>query len=322
MSMITVRETRPDDPEFLSLQKDYVWEYQRCLIAREAGTPRGCLCFHQDESMFGAPPDVGVVGHYEARDLDAGVALLKEATGRLRQLGVKTILGPINGSVWSRFRLAHTTEEPPFFLEPTNPETYHDHFKAAGFFLDTEYQSRIIENLSSAPVVVPPLADGFRVRPFDLSKPDAELPALYELSSKAFAEHLYHRPISFEGFAAMHLPMLHRLDPDLFLIIEAPDGSLAAFLLAYPDFSQEGSGRVVAKTLGVLPDWRRKKLGSYLVARIQEICRDKGYRCLIHALMEKGGASNTISTNVLDKNERIFRTYSLYRLETDRVPQA
>ena len=45
----------------------------------------------------------GLVGHYEAEDAAAGVALLREAQQLLVRAGVSRVVGPVNGSTWARY---------------------------------------------------------------------------------------------------------------------------------------------------------------------------------------------------------------------------
>ncbi len=313
--MTEIREVPSNDPDFLALQSDPVWTYQRCLVAYSAGRPSGCLAFHLDSELYGAPANTGVVGHYQAQDQDSGVSLLTEAVARLRYEGAGCVLGPINGNIWSRFRLAHPGGDLPFFLEPTNPQCYIEHFLAAGFVEDAVYQSCILEELQASKAEPPKLAKGFKERCFQSSQVEAELKNMYKVSISSFADNLYHRPISFEDFRAMHLPAIELLDPELFLVLDAPDGTVAAFLLAYPDFLQPNSGRVIAKTLGVLPKWRRNKLGSYLLARVHQVAIRKGYTSLIHALMQVENPSTALSQAQAQGRGRFFRTYSLFRWE-------
>ena len=313
--MTQIRELAPNHPDFLALQSDPVWDCQRCLVSYSAGRPSACLAFHLDSELYGAPANTGVVGHYEAQNKESGVSLLLEALSRLRSLGASCVLGPINGNIWSRFRLAHQGLDPAFFLEPSNPQSYIEHFLAAGFVEDAVYQSRIVEDLKPSNTEPLVLAEGFRERAFQVSDAEVELRRMYEISIEAFADNLYHKPISFEAFRSMHLPLIGQLDPELFIIIESPDGSVAAFLLAYPDFLQPHSERVVAKTLGVLPKWRRKKLGTYLLGRIHQIVSRKGYTSLIHALMHVDNPSNVLSEAQSSEKGRVFRRYSLFRWE-------
>lgn len=317
--MHEIREVPSDHPDFTALQSDAVWDYQQCLVAYCHSQPQACLTYHLDQHLAGTSEPTGVVGHYEAESSEAGRAVLRDALVRLTSLGAKSVLGPINGNIWSRFRFAQPGHQSPFFLEPTNPENYIQDFLSVGFTEDTVYQSRIIEKLQQVkePSVIPP--DNLRERYFDLSQAESELRKLYEVSTQSFSDHLYHRPISCQAFLAMHLPLLEKLDPELLPILEAPDGSIAAFLLAYPDFLTPSAGRLVAKTLGVLPTWRRMKLGTYLVARIHQIAVRKGFQSLIHALFQVDNPSNSISAAQMALNGRLFRSYSLYRWEKPDV---
>src|SRR5262245_39955865 len=67
----------------------------------------------------------GVVGHYFAASAAAGEAILAAACERLRGQGCTQAIGPMDGNTWERYRLVtERGDEPPFFLEPDNPDDW------------------------------------------------------------------------------------------------------------------------------------------------------------------------------------------------------
>lgn len=74
------------------------------------------------------------VGHFAAMEAADAAQLLKEACGTLASHGASMAIGPLDGNTWRRYRLVtQRGEEPPFFLEPDNPDAYPHYFEAAGF---------------------------------------------------------------------------------------------------------------------------------------------------------------------------------------------
>lgn len=292
-----------------------------CLLALEAGRPVARASLSLASDLVGAPGRTGMIGHYECLAPEAGAWLLRQAADELLRQGAERILGPMNGSTWARYRLALPREagegpfDPPWFSsEPRNPEGYPEHFRTAGFREEAWYESRAAGVEAGPPAFVDRLAgrlerEGFRERPFDPGHAEEELGLLHEASLAAFAENLYYSPISREGFLALYRPLVPRLDPDLVRLVLAPDGSLAAFVLAFPD--PTAPGRVVLKTLATHPRWRNRGLGAFLTARVHEVAARRGDREVVHALMHVANASTGISGHL---GGRRIRRYALYGL--------
>jgi GNAT superfamily N-acetyltransferase len=331
MSMI--EEFGPDDParmaNFAAVRQrigypapdEPVQPPARCLLAWNGGIPVARLAFAVAADLHGAPGLTGLIGHYESTDPAAAAVLLRDAAVRLRQERVDRILGPMNGSTWARYRLALPPEpgepdEPPFLSEPTNPPDYPADFEAAGFRVAATYESAIVDDLSQADPRRDELAErararGAAVRPLDAARFEDELRGIYELSVAAFARNLFYSPIGWDEFRARYAPLRPLLDPDLVRLAEDADGGLLGFVFAFPDaLTMEGGRptRVVLKTLATAPAARGLGLGTFLTDEVRRIAREKGYRSVIHALMQADNESIRISRH----SARVFRRYVLY----------
>lgn len=293
----------------------------RCLLAWSGGIPVARLSFAVVADLHGAPGLSGVIGHYESTDPGAAAVLLRDAAVRLRRPGVDRILGPINGSTWGRYRLAlppepREVDEPPFLSEPVNPPDYPADFQAAGFRVSATYESAIVDDLSHADPRRGELAErvrarGATLRPLDPARFDEELRSIYELSVAAFAENLYYSPIAWDEFRARYAPLRPLLDPELVRLAEDTDGQLLGFVFAFPDALAVEGGRpvrVVLKTLATSPAARGLGLGTLLTDEVRRIAHEKGYRAVIHALMQADNDSIRISRHTA----RVFRRYALY----------
>src|SRR5262245_29583287 len=118
MSPITVvDEFGPDDPrlaDFAALLErlrpeapaEPLSPRARCLLARREGAPVARLSWEIAGDLTSAPGPTGILGHYEATDREAGVALLRHAQQFLARRGVDRIVGPMNSSTWARYRFA------------------------------------------------------------------------------------------------------------------------------------------------------------------------------------------------------------------------
>lgn len=304
--------------------RDAIPDGARRLLALRGDAPVARCTFRIVRGLYRCPPCCGVIGHYEAADAAAGVALLRRAAAELAARGAARIVGPMNGSTWESYRVAlpggagdPRFDPPLFFTEPHNPPGYAGHFEAAGFAVAARYESRI----DVGPRVERPGAyrlrdrvhrSGIRLRPFDLSRYDEDLEAVFDLTRAAFARSLYYAPIDFGRFRALYEPLTPAVDPDLILLAEDPEADLLGFLFAYPDLLSGAGGRadrVVAKTLATAPAARHLGLGTHIVDEFRRVAGEKGYQAVIHAAMHVSNDSLRISTRY---GSQIFRRYALF----------
>ena len=247
---------------------------------------------------------VGLIGHYAARDAAAAGLLLERACRELADRGCGVAVGPMDGSTWRRYRLV--TErggEPPFFLEPDNPDDWLDHFLALGFQPIAHYISAVNCDLNRDDprvnhIAERALAQGIRIRPLDPRHLEDDLRRIYALSAVSFRSNFLYTPIPETDFLTQYRALLPALRPELVLIAEAADQPVG-FLFAVPDLKQTERGHpidtVIVKTLAVLPERAHAGLGSLLLAVCQRTARELGYVRAIHALMHEQNASRNLS---------------------------
>jgi GNAT superfamily N-acetyltransferase len=271
------------------------------------------------EDLKGAPESTGVVGHYEAKDAEAGVALLERAVDALAGEGVPLVVGPMDGTTWGRYRLALPTPESgdpaPFLTEPVNPPEYPAQFEAAGFRAVEHYVSRLIPELDAladraAEVRQQLAAGGWAISPLDPARFGTVLDELYDLSIVAFADNPYFARITRAQFRESYQPVRSFLDPDLVVLARDAEDRLAGFAFAFPDLIDPAGKptRVVVKSLAVDPASRGTGIGSLLVHEIHRRAADKGYDAAIHALMHEDNPSHRISKH----GGEVFRRYALF----------
>lgn len=77
---------------------------------------------------------VGIIGHYAASSSDVGTQLLQLVCAELAQQGCTLAIGPMDGNTYRSYRfVTERGSEPPFFLEPDNPDDWPEHFASTGF---------------------------------------------------------------------------------------------------------------------------------------------------------------------------------------------
>lgn len=236
--------------------------------------------------------------------LDGGCVTELLSFARRRDLiAARIILGPIDGDTWHRYRVVTDQGiQPPFPLEPANPEWWPAAFEDAGFQVVESYWSAV-RDLRRRPVDVPPDAPkGVVVRRLDRARLDEELDAIYGLAVEAFASNPLYTPIDLEAFRAMYRPIAYGLDPGLCLIAETdrPVG----LMLAIPAHTEH----LMLKTIAVDERMRGKGLGNCLLATIARYGQDLGFTHLIYALMHESNRSSEMVRRLAEP----MRRYALY----------
>jgi len=336
-------------PEFADSQRVLLAMDDGRLLARAVARRSPSLC---DEA--GLP--YGMIGFFEAVDGPAGreaaAALLAEGVRWLRETGAGTIIGPMDGDTWHRYRLnigpispigpigsLSPTGEPPFLLEPYNPPCYPALWEAAGFRVLETYASTWVDTAAVARRLEPrhreALAAGYRLRPFAGLRFEDELAAIYQLSTQVFAGNFLYTEISEDDFIDLYAGSRALIDPGLIWFAVSPQGEDVGFLFAYPDLFRAVAAmrgrRDLAARLRFL--WHRRGAGKPAAVNVKTLGvlpahRRSGvgaalmYRVHVEAL-ERGllranhclfRAGNP-SGGMAGEEAKPLRTYHLYRYE-------
>lgn len=294
----------PNDPR-IQYFKEPVDPRAICLVSLKNQTPLATLTIQKKG-------DLGVIGHYEAKNQKTGIQLLKKAEEELQKLGVKEIIGPMNGNTWHRYRLAIEDANTFFLGEPKNPASYHDHFIKAGFQIREKYESRILTDLLQRKDAYFRLGAkmaklGIIVGSLNMDRFESVLKEIYEISLPAFQENRFYEPISFEEFSSLYLKMKPFLNPDFIQLAYDKKRHLIGYAFAYEDANDPS--RVIFKTLAASQNIRAAGLGVYLYDRIHWIAEQKGKKAVIHALMHEEHNSTKLSKAT---GSLLFRSYALY----------
>jgi GNAT superfamily N-acetyltransferase len=283
------------------------------LLADGAGR---CALWWRDPPPL---PDqrLGLIGHYSATDAGAAAVLLRTACETLAAQGCTLAVGPMDGNTWQRYRLVTVRgEEPPFFLEPDNPDDWPAHFIDNGFTVLASYASALNTDLGREDPRTAEFArrvadHGVILRPLRLDHFEEELRAIHALSLTAFRNNFLYTPITLDDFLAQYSPIRQHVRPELVLLAEQ-GGALLGYIFAIPDLLKAKQGlpldTVILKTVAVHPDHGGLGLGGLLVARCQEAARRLGFRRTIHALIHETNRSGRISSHTA----AVFRRYALF----------
>ena len=258
----------------------------------------------------------GVVGHFAALNTGGAAELLEAACHELAAHGCTLAIGPMDGNTWRRYRcLTERGAEPPFFLEPDNPDDWPKWFEHAGFSPLAAYFSAVAEDLSLEDPRIPRAAgrlekQGVRIRPFSEPHFLDDLRRIYAVARMSFQSNFLYTPIEEPEFLAQYEPVRAHIRSELVMLAEQ-DQHPIGFVFAIPDLLQARRGpvdTVVLKTVAVLPGRAHAGLGSVLVARCHQAARARGFRRVIHALMHQDNSSLNISGHYA----KPFRRYTLH----------
>lgn len=248
------------------------------------------------------------IGDFSCKTPGDGAALLSDAIDQIRAAGRDRILGPMSGDTWHSYRFVCESDgSPPFLLEPSNKPHERDVFHAAGFAAVSHYFSAKMP-LAAVDNTPAPDTSAFTVKPWDGEDPEGLFRKVFRLSTQAFAQNAFYKPIAEADFLAMYMPFVPMLKQDLIYFAWRPDGELAGFLFALPNYNEGLETKTaILKTYASL----ERGAGRHLVRACQDACRRLGYETLIHALIHDDNQSADRSAV---EGGKIFRRYELLGL--------
>ena len=293
----------PPPPELAAHAPDAHWTL-------DAET-RCSLWWNRTPSLDGH--QVGVIGHYAAKDARAARRLLDHACRELAARGCGLAVGPMDGNTWRSYRLVtERGSAPPFFLEPWHPADWPAHFEAAGFEPRARYHSTLNQNLEQRDPREEEIAErlaagGVRIRPLDPTRLEDDLGRIYAVTTESFAWNFLYTRLDEAEFRASFAPLRPLVRPELVLLAEQ-DARLLGYVFALPDALRKPCDTIVVKTLAAVPGRAWAGLGRLLLARIHQSAHAAGYRRAIHALMHDSNASTVLS----GRTARLLRRYALF----------
>jgi GNAT superfamily N-acetyltransferase len=286
-----------------------------CLLAERRLAARCSLWWTSPPPHLSAL--LGVIGHYAARDAGSGRALLAAACGALAAKCCTLAVGPMDGNTWRRYRfVTERNGEPPFFLEPDNPNEWPEQFSAGGFTAFARYRSTLNDQLrrddpEAAGIARRLARRGVSIRTLDETRIDEELCRLHRTAMRAFCRAPLYQPLDEAEFQAQYSRLLPFVRPEFVLIAERA-GETVGFLFALPDWAQhKREGRadtLIIKTVAVVPGREHAGLGRVLAWHCEERAAAAGFSRSIHALMAEPGTSLNISRGYA----RTMRGYTLF----------
>ncbi|MBC8144729.1 MAG: GNAT family N-acetyltransferase, partial [bacterium] len=255
-------------------------------------------------------------GWYECIDDHNTAAMLLEAVrAYARHEGYSTLIGPINGSTWHRYRFADPSTSPPFFLDVHNKPWYVSQWRENGMHEIAEFASTIFDGLASYGDADPRLQKqrdgGIVLRQIRVDDIENELRAIHSISIEGFKDNYLYSPISVDDFMALYRPVIPLVRPELVLIAENAEAAPVGFVFAVDNIVERTRRSLVMKSAAVLPAYRGIGLGHHLLETVHRSAHESGYDQIIHALMHQTNRS----TAILSDRAQPYRTYRLFACE-------
>lgn len=317
--------------EFSGRQALWVAEAEGRAVARIAARISPTL---RDDA--GRP--MGMLSFFEAANRPSAVsALLRRAVEWLADRGAGTIIGPMDGDTWHKYRFnIGPFESAPFLMEPYNPSYYADLWTGFGFEVLESYCSKTVDDPAAAEANTERLArralsHGYALRPIRMDRFRDELSVMYALSRRIFAGNFLYTDIPREEFLSLYDSSRRLIDPDFVWFVRSREGEDVGFVFAFSDCFRAMAamhgrrtpvgflrflwlkGRADAvniKSLGVVPEHQRTGAAMALMNTVYREAARKRYRHVNLCLMRDGNASARMDGG----QGRVIRRYALYSL--------
>lgn len=316
-------------------QRVFMWCDGQRVVARVVARVSPVLTDKHDAPL-------GMLGFFEAFEApDEVMQLLSAGIAWLNDQGASTIVGPIDGDTWHRYRFnVGPFDQPPFLMEPYNKPYYGELWQQAGFQVLEEYYSKVVDAQAAAAPMSKihqrVLSRGYRLRPISMDRFEAEMGIIYELSTDIFAANFLYEEISLNDFLDLYRPARALIDPELVLIAELPTGEPVGFVFALVDYhlavkamrggkgllaklrfllSRRKAKAVNVKSLGVKSEYRRSGLAAAMMCECYHTILRKGFAQANLCLIREGNPSGQLDGGV----GTVTRRYTFYQHAGDNV---
>lgn len=253
-----------------------------------------------------SPLPVLFFGHIEARSLDTGSALMNTMVEYCRaHHPAHKLIGPVNSSTWSQYRLALDNASPLFPGDIAGNLLYPAILANCGFAVLHRYYTNLQSDMTfKKPVKL----DDFKIRYVTKDKMVNLLDEIYEMTMDAFRLSPLFNIAPPEAFRQKYRQQLQYLNTGLMPLVFGADGKLAGYAVCYPAYDSEA---MVVKTIARKTGREYAGVGRMLAAETVRLALDNGYKKQYHAFMFSDNHSANLSELF---NGVRARTYAVYYL--------
>ena len=191
--------------------------------------------------------DAGHVGFFESDGDERAVRLLFAQVCKVaRELGLSSLLGPVNGSIWDAYRYkVGGFDKGTYTCDRDTPRGYPRLWEAAGFVCAQTWHSDLLGNvLTGRPKaklerrLARALELGYRFAYVGEGGFSRGLTKMWRLIVELYAGFPAYEPVSEAGFKARFRMLQPLLDPRCALLAYDREGTPVGFGVALPDYTQ------------------------------------------------------------------------------------
>jgi len=285
-----------------------------CFVVTENSIPVGRLALYDNPELLWNGEKACCIGNFECINNETiAQRLISEAEIWAKENGCRFIIGPMNGSTWDNYRFSVHHDEPLFLSETFHPLYYNDLFKACGFEVILNYESRIERGVTTnnekvAHKIEESAQNGVIVREFDSNRIDEELKQLFPLVKGSFERNTLYTDISWETFYRKYASVIKQLGTRYVLFAEK-EGEIIAFVFAFQNLLETSKKQLIYKTVARKYGKEYAGIGHVVALEVMKRAVEDGMEDAIHAFMIYDATSTDISRNF---NSQPYKEYVLY----------
>ena len=187
--------------------------------------------------------DTAYIGCFESFDNSKACKLLFDTiTEKASELGIKKLIGPYNCSFWLGCHMKLDHFDDTYTGEPYNPPHYPRLWKENGFEIYEMYHSNIYKEPEGHDLKCLQRFEYFKNKGYNFTHMTKrgfkkQLREIYFLLTKLYSNFPEYRHITEAEFMRLYLPLKKVLNLNKAALVYK-DGILAAFLIAFPDYSK------------------------------------------------------------------------------------
>lgn len=261
-----------------------------------------------------AEHSIMTIGNFECIDNDViAKCLFDYIADESKIMQIETVIGPMNGSTWEKYRLSKPSKHSFFFTEDVYPDYYYTLFAKNDFveyeryvsnkqeiFIPTEEQNAWFETF----IAENNLSFSY-VSKFNYV---SELPRIYEFCQTSFEGNKLFSPISKNDFIEKYTQFESILHPVSVLLVEDFEHNIVGLLLTIPNLYSQNE--LIVKTMAVHPDFRSKGIANAFGIELMNRANEHQFETIIHAFMHVENHSTNVSKKY---NGEVMREYVLFK---------
>lgn len=275
----------------------YIAKEENKVMARLA-----CYNFQENDNE-----KIYFFGNFEALTVEAGKRILHHLKNKLTLTHKQVkLIGPINGSTWSNYRIALNHSSLLFPNDLVNPHYYNDILITSDFKELHHYVTNLQTDFNLK--LYTPNKE-FEIVFFSKDELLSRIEEIYQLTMQSFKLAPFFIPIPFSVFEQQFIKQLNQIDLELSPFALNTKKELCAYSSCYLNFEKD---TIVVKTIARKLGREYAGLGRYLSDAITQNALNKGYKKILHAFMHIQNSSKSLSEKY---NGITLKNYTLFQCE-------